>query len=142
MSGDVQVNRRLSIPADEIEFRFTTSSGPGGQHANKVATRVELTWNVEGSRALGPRQRERVRSRLRHRIDAQGNLRVASQRHRSQLRNRQEVLGRLAALVADALVPDKRRVATKPTTASKERRLQAKRRRAHVKRLRHPTLDD
>lgn len=142
MSDDVRVNRRLTIPGDEIELKFTTSSGPGGQHANKAATRVELIWNVDRSDALGPRQRERVKSRLRHRIDSQGNLRLSSARHRSQTRNRQDVLARLARLVDDALVVEKRRVATKPTTASRERRLQAKRRRSNVKRMRRPGFDD
>ena len=142
MSDPVRVNRRVSIPADEIDLKFTTSSGPGGQHANKAATRVDLTWNVTASRALGPRQRERVKSRLRYRIDSQGNLRLSSARHRSQTRNRQDVLARLALLVEEALVPEKRRVATKPTTASKERRLQAKRRRSNVKRQRRPSFDD
>jgi ribosome-associated protein len=139
---DVRVNRSLAIPGDEIELRFTTSSGPGGQHANKAATRVELAWNVAASQALGPRQRERIRDRLRTRIDSSGTLRLGSEKHRSQWRNREDVVQRLAGLVAEALRPEKKRIATGPTAASQERRLKEKRRRSEVKRLRKPSDDD
>ncbi|MGH2729253.1 MAG: alternative ribosome rescue aminoacyl-tRNA hydrolase ArfB [Actinomycetota bacterium] len=131
---DVRVNRSLVIPEDEIEMRFSTSGGPGGQHANKAATRVELTWNVAASRALGPRQRARIEDRLRTRIDSSGALRLTSNKYRSQWRNREDVLERLGDLVADALRPVKKRVGTKPTQASKERRLLDKRRRSAIKR--------
>jgi ribosome-associated protein len=133
---ELRVNRRLVIPPDELEERFTTSSGPGGQHANKVSTRVELEWNVDASRVLGPRQRERIKSKLGRRIDSSGVLRVASEKHRSQLRNRTEVRSRLAQLVGDALVVEKSRVKTKPTRAANQRRLQDKKRRSQIKRAR------
>jgi ribosome-associated protein len=132
----IPISRGVTIPEDEIELKFTTSGGPGGQHANRSATRVELTWNVDHSRALDARQRERVRARLRHRIDSSGALRLASDRHRSQLRNREEVRRRLAGLVSDALRPRARRLPTAPTTAARQRRLSSKRRRAETKRLR------
>lgn len=141
MNG-LRVNRRLVIPEDELEERFSTSSGPGGQHANRASTRAELAWNVETSSALGPRQRERIRARAANRIDSNGVLRVASEKHRSQLRNRDEVRRRLAGLVADALVIEKPRVKTKPTRAGKERRLQQKRRRSQIKRARRVIPDD
>jgi ribosome-associated protein len=130
------------IPTDELEERFSTSSGPGGQHANKASTRAELTWNIESSSVLGPRQRERLRSRLASRLDSNGVLRVASEKHRSQLRNREEARTRLAELVDRALKVERPRVKTKPTRAGKERRLQQKRRRSEIKRARRVTNDD
>jgi ribosome-associated protein len=142
MSGELRVNRRLEIPLDEIEYTFSTSSGPGGQHANKAATRVDLAWNVDESRILTDEHRRRLRSRLRNRIDSSGALRLSSDRHRSQWRNRADVTARLADLVAEALKPPKQRVATAPTRAAKERRLEAKRRRGAIKRNRRATFDD
>ncbi len=135
MTG-VRVNRSVLIPEDEIRLEFTTSGGPGGQHANKSSTRAVLIWNVESSRALGPRQRARVRGKLRHRIDSAGNLRLSSDAHRSQLRNREAVRERLRVLVEDALRPEKKRIGTAPTRSSKEKRLQSKKLRAEVKRAR------
>ena len=143
MTPDVRVNRNLVIPGHEIRLRHTTSGGPGGQHANKVATRVELTWNVAGSEALGPRQRARLLEALKARIDGSGNLHLSSDRRRSQLRNREDVLERLAVLVAGALRPKKSRVATSPSAAARERRLRDKRRRSDAKRARRaPGIDD
>lgn len=142
MSG-IRVNRSVLIPEDEIRLEFTTSGGPGGQHANKSSTRAVLVWNVESSRALGPRQRARVRSKLGHRIDSVGNLRLSSDAHRSQLRNREAVRERLASLVEDALRPEKKRIGTAPTRSSKETRLKSKRLRSEVKRARQaPRADD
>ena len=141
MTG-LRVNRRLVIPLNELEERFSTSSGPGGQHANKASTRAELTWNIESSSVLGPRQRERLRSQLASRLDSNGVLRVASEKHRSQRRNREEVRNRLAVLVDRALKVERPRVKTKPTRAGKERRLQQKRRRSEIKRTRRMTNDD
>jgi ribosome-associated protein len=141
MTG-LRVNRRLVIPPNELEERFSTSSGPGGQHANKTSTRAELTWNIESSTVLGPRQRERLRSQLASRLDSNGVLRVASEKHRSQLRNREEVRNRLAELVDRALKVERPRVKSKPTRAGKERRLQQKRRRSEIKRTRRMTNDD
>jgi ribosome-associated protein len=142
MSGEVRVNRRLEIPLDEIEISFSTSSGPGGQHANKASTRVDLAWNIENSRILDDEERDRIRSRLRNRIDSSGALRLSSDRHRSQWRNRADVTARLADLVSEALKPPKQRVATAPTRAARERRLEAKRRRSAIKRNRRATFDE
>lgn len=136
MSPGVRVSRSVTIPASELSFRFTPSGGPGGQHANRSATRVELAWNVEGTSALGPRQKARVRLALGRRIDAEGNLRLVSDARRSQARNRAEVVERLARLVAGALEVPKRRRPTKPSAGARERRMRAKRRRGEVKRLR------
>lgn len=136
MKGDVRVSRRVTIPSSELAFRFTASGGPGGQHANRSATRAELVWNVEGSAALGPRQKVRVRRALGRRLDAEGNLRLVSDAQRSQARNRRDVEERLARLVGAALEVPKRRVPTRPSAAARERRMRAKRRRGEVKRLR------
>ena len=142
MSG-VRVNRSVVIPEDEIRLEFTTSGGPGGQHANKASTRAVLVWNVDASRALGPRQRARVRGKLRHRIDTSGNLRLSSDAHRSQLRNREAVRERLGTMVEVALRPEKKRIGTAPTRSSKENRLKAKKVRSEVKRARRaPSHDD
>lgn len=115
---------------------FSPSGGPGGQHANKTSTRAELLWNVDESNALTARQKQRVRSQLRGRIDARGLLHLVSDEHRSQTRNRAEVERRLAKLVALALVPPKARVATRPSKGAVERRIQEKKRRSDVKKQR------
>ena len=140
--GGLRVNRSLTIPEDELRFRFSASGGPGGQHANKTATRAELSWDVANSRAPGPIQRRRIRSRLAHRIDAHGVLRVVSDTHRSQLRNRQDALDRLGDMIADALRLEKKRVATKPSRAATERRIRAKKKRSGIKSLRRPPGPD
>jgi ribosome-associated protein len=139
----VRVSRTLEIPDDEITLRFSPSGGPGGQHANRSATRVDLSWNVDGSGVLGPRQRQRIKAALRSRIDSTGTLRLSADTHRSQLRNREEVERRLATLVGGALRPVRRRVATAPSDASRQRRLASKRRRSETKRLRRaPGADE
>jgi ribosome-associated protein len=142
MSEDLHVNRNLDIPADEIELKFTPSGGPGGQHANKASTRVEVSWNVATSNALGPRQRQRIKEKLRHRIDNNGVLRVASDTQRSQLRNREDALARMSHLIADALKPTRKRIPTGPSKGAKERRLSAKRRRSEVKKQRQKRFED
>ncbi|HYZ46192.1 MAG TPA: alternative ribosome rescue aminoacyl-tRNA hydrolase ArfB, partial [Actinomycetota bacterium] len=106
---DLRVTHTLLIPEEELEWSFSPSPGPGGQHANKTSTRAELAWNLERSRVLSPAQRERIRRELHNRIDARGTLRIASSTHRSQLRNREEASRRLAELVGDALRPVKKR---------------------------------
>lgn len=142
MIAPVRINKHLVIPADEIALKYSTSGGPGGQHANKVATRVDLAWNVAESRALGPRQRARILHGLRSRIDSSGTLRLSSDRRRSQLRNREDVLARLQTLVQDALTPPKARIATSPSATARERRLREKRRRSETKRHRRAPLTD
>lgn len=132
----VRVGRSLEIPDDELRLRFTPSGGPGGQHANRSATRVELVWNVAASRALGPRQRQRIEESLRNRIDSAGNLRLSSNAHRSQLRNREEVERRLADLLEAALRSRRGRVATAPSPTAKRRRVDDKKRRSEIKRMR------
>jgi ribosome-associated protein len=138
----IRVNRGLVIPDDELEMTFSPSGGPGGQHANKAATRVEIVWNVEGSRILGPRQRERLLNNLRSRIDDSGALRIRSDRRRSQYRNREDAEERLAQLVADALRPPKRRIATAPSRGANEARLRYKKQQSQKKAARRTNFDD
>jgi ribosome-associated protein len=130
----VRVSRSVVIPLSELDIRFSPSGGPGGQHANRSSTRVELSWNPGESTVLGPVQKARVLERLGNRLDGSGNLRLVSDERRSQLMNRETALERLAALVGDALIPPKPRKPTKPSRSAKEKRIQSKRRRSEVKR--------
>ena len=140
MSG-IRINRTVSVDPAELEFSFTRSGGPGGQHANTSSTKVELRWDVEASPSLTDAQRDRVRHRLANRINADGVLVLHSSEYRSQTRNREAVVARFAALVGDALRVQASRRPTKPTQASRQRRLDAKRRRSETKALRRGPLD-
>jgi ribosome-associated protein len=126
---------RFPLPDDELSWRFSRSSGPGGQHVNTTDTRVELTWPLAKSAALSNAERELAMKRLKHRM-VDGTLTVVSSQYRSQHRNREAARVRLEELVADALTPEKPRRATAPSRASVERRLQSKRRRGELKRSR------
>ncbi len=126
------IDGRLEIPLTEIELRASRSSGPGGQHANVTASRIEAVFDVDASEALTDAQRRRIRQRLGPRVTA------VAQDARSQARNRQLALDRLATRLAKALHRPKARRATKPTRTARERRLGAKRRRGEVKRMRRP----
>ncbi|MFN8232628.1 MAG: alternative ribosome rescue aminoacyl-tRNA hydrolase ArfB [Actinomycetota bacterium] len=141
MLGPLHVTRSIVIPEGELRWRFSHASGPGGQSVNTADSRVELSFDVSSSSALGPVQRSRALRRLAGRL-VDGVLTVAVQRERSQLRNRQLARERLAALLAKAVAPPPpRRRPTRPTTASVERRLRDKRRRSQTKRLRRPDDD-
>ena len=105
----IYINDQLSIPLAELRFRFTPSSGPGGQHANRSATRVELFFDVASSPSLSETQRERVLAETKTYIDGEGVLRLASQVSRSQVQNRQEATARFQELLVQALKPRKRR---------------------------------
>jgi len=131
MDGEsIRVTRSVSIPRSEIELRFSRSSGPGGQHAQKTESRVEAVFDVEASSALTDRQKSRVLGR------AGPVLRAVAQDERSQWRNRELATERLVEQLRQALRVERRRRPTKPTAASRERRLEDKRRRGEVKRLR------
>lgn len=134
--SNIRIGRTLIIPEAEVQMRFVTSGGPGGQHANKASTKVELVWNPMESAVLSARQKALIRTHLRHRLTDTGDLRVNADSSRSQLRNRQEAERRLARLVAEALRPRKTRRATQPTTAARERRLRDKRHRSETKKMR------
>ena len=134
--GVVRITPSLSLPLSELQFRFTPSGGPGGQHANKVSTRVEVRFDVSGSPSLGPRQRARLLDRLGPEV------RVTADDERSQLRNRQVAVDRLRVRLADALHVDKPRRPTRPSRGAKERRLALKRQTSERKRNRRPDIDD
>ncbi len=134
--GEVRIDRSVSIPEEEIELSFARAGGPGGQHVNTSSTKVELRWDIGASRALDETQRRRVREHLGNRVTKDDVLVLHASEHRSQSQNRRAVVGRFRNLLREALRPPKRRVPTRPTRASEERRLESKRRRAEKKRLR------
>jgi ribosome-associated protein len=129
-ADSIRVTRSVVVPLGEIELRFSRSSGPGGQHAQKSETRVEALFDVEASEALTEAQKRRVLAR------AGPVIRAVAQDERSQWRNRELAIERVAAQLRDALRVERRRVATQPTAAAVERRLDEKRRRSATKRLR------
>lgn len=132
----LRVNRSLRIPVHELDWRFTPSGGPGGQHANRSNTRVEVRFDIAGSPSLGPRQRARLLERFGP------SVRVVVDDERSQLRNRSLAQQRLAARLESALRIDKERRATAPTATARRRRLEQKRRRGQQKQeRRQPNVD-
>ena len=137
----LRVTPGLTIAESELAWRFSRSSGPGGQGVNTTDSRVELVWDAAGSASLTPHQRERILARLSGRLVG-GVLTITASEQRAQVRNREAARERLAALVADALRPPAPpRRATKPTRGAKERRLGAKKQRTDVKRLRRRPED-
>jgi ribosome-associated protein len=131
MDGEsIRVTRSVRVPLSEIELRTSRSSGPGGQHAQKTETRVEAVFDVEASSALTETQKRRVLAK------AGPVLRAVAQDERSQARNRQLAVDRLVETLREALRVPRRRIVTEPTAASKERRLEEKKRRSETKRLR------
>lgn len=132
----LQISASIAIPDDELVERFVRSSGPGGQNVNKLSTAVELRFDAASSPSLPEAVRERLLTRRDRRITAEGVIVLSAQRFRTQDRNREDARERLADLIRSALVAPKPRLATKPTRASKERRLTSKRERASVKRTR------
>ena len=130
MADELRVTRYCRIPLDELEWRFSASGGPGGQHANTANTRAEVRFDVARSPSLGPRQRARLLERLGPVV------RVVASDERSQARNRELALERLRSRMADALRVERPRRKTVPSAAARRRRVESKRRRSEVKRLR------
>lgn len=137
------VTRSIRIPRDEFTFTFMRSSGPGGQNVNKVNTKVRLRWDVTGSPSLSEAVKARFQQAYSRRITAEGDLLITSQRYRDQVRNIDDCLEKLRELLAAVAAPPRRRKKTRPSRASKERRLKGKREQSERKRSRRkPGRDD
>jgi ribosome-associated protein len=137
MDGEsIRVTRSVVLPLSEVLFRYSRSSGPGGQHAQKTETRVEAVFDVEASAALTAAQKQRVVAK------AGPVVRAVAQDERSRLRNRELAVERLVEQLRAALRVERKRVATRPSAAARERRLEQKRRRSRTKRLRRPGDDE
>jgi len=142
VSEPIRVTRSILVPARELRWRFSRSSGPGGQSVNTADSRVELSLDLRTTTALGPIQRSRALDRLSRRL-VDGVLTVTASEHRSQLRNREAARERLAATLAKAVAPPPpKRAPTRPSRAAAERRLAEKKRRAAIKRLRRDGADE
>lgn len=136
-SDDLQIGRHFTIPAGELEWRFDPSGGPGGQHANKAATRAEVSWDLGASPSVPDDLRDRLLERLGGKAPG-GVVTVTVDETRSQWRNRVLARRRLVEILTDAAKRPKRRRRTKPSRAAKRRRLEEKRKRGEIKRLRGP----
>jgi ribosome-associated protein len=139
----IRITSGLTIPTEELRFRFSRSGGPGGQNVNKRETRVELVFDVASSPSLGPRQRARAMERLSHRLDSRGQLHIVASETRTQAQNRELAIERFQALMADALrPPPPARRKTKPSAGANKRRLESKTRRSRLKRERKWVPED
>ena len=128
-----EISLQLRVPEEEFAWSFARSGGPGGQNVNKVASKAVLRWDVAKTQSLPVEIKSRLRAQQANRITSEGVLIITSQHHRDQERNRQDCLGKLRAMILRAAVAPKKRRPTRPTRGSKERRLQAKKRRAKLK---------
>jgi len=137
----IPVTGGINLPAAELQWQFVRSSGPGGQNVNKVASAVELRWDLRGSTSLPYGVRLRLEALAGSRLTADGVLIIRAERHRTQERNRADALERLVELVRRAAVPPKPRKKTKPSRASKRKRLDGKRHQGDKKRLRSKGYD-
>ena len=137
----IPINETLSLPAAELQFRFTTGGGPGGQHVNKTATRVTLLFDVAASPSLDEATRARLFDRLATRLDRRGVLHIDVQESRSQWQNRELAVARLQTVLAGALIDQAERRPTRPSRRARQPRLDDKRRRSSVKRERQQRRD-
>jgi ribosome-associated protein len=131
-----------SIPEQDLQFQFVRASGPGGQNVNKVATAAQLRFDLAGTQALAAPVKARLRAIAGNRVNADGALLIMARNHRTQEGNRRAALSRLEELIARASVEPKKRHATRPTLGSRQRRLDNKRERKQIKRLRGRVADD
>lgn len=136
------VNSRISIPDSELRFSYVRSSGPGGQNVNKVASKAVLRWHAAESPSLPPDVKARFLVRYKSRLTTEGELIVTSQRYRDQGRNTSDALDKLRTMLVSVLAPPKKRRPTKPTKASKRRRVESKQARSRTKQLRGKVGED
>ncbi len=125
-----------SVPESELDIAFVRSSGPGGQNVNKTSTKAQVRWNVGRSGAFTEEQKAAIREAAGNRLTADDEILISAEAERSQPQNRDAAIGRLQALIAEALAPKKERVATQPSRAERDRRLEEKRRQAGKKQMR------
>ena len=140
-SDVIAINEKLSLPEAELQFRFSTGGGPGGQHVNKTATRVTLLFDVANSPSLDEETRVRLLDRLASRIDGRGLLHIDVHESRSQWQNRTAAVDRFRNLMADALVEQAERHPTRPSRRARQARLETKRRRSTIKQHRRQRWD-
>lgn len=138
----IEISAGVLVPHEELILRASRSSGPGGQHVNTSSTRIELVWDIASSPSIDDDMRARLMQRLSNRVDSSGKIRLVAQSERSQLRNRDAVIERFGKMIRGALVEQKQRKATRPTKASKRKRIEAKKHRAAVKQQRREPLGD
>lgn len=136
MTNTIIINNYTAIPSSEISFRFSRSGGPGGQNVNKLETKVELLFDVANSAGLTDEQKQRVLVREKNRIDADGILSVTAQESRSQFANREAAVEKFVAILAGALAKRKKRIRTRASKASREKRIEGKKRRGRTKQTR------
>jgi ribosome-associated protein len=137
----ILINEKLGLPQSELQFRFSTGGGPGGQHVNKTATRVTLLFDVANSPSLDEDTRARLLNRLASRLDRRGLLHIDVHESRSQWQNRAMAIARFQSLVAEALVESPERHPTRPSRRARQERLEEKRRRSNVKKDRQRRWD-
>ena len=139
--NELRVNESIAIPRSELQYRASRAGGAGGQHVNTSSTRIELLWDLTHSTAVDETARLRLLEKLAARLDAEGKVRVVASDRRSQLQNRESAEARLVDIVRRALVIPKKRKATRPSKAAKQRRLTDKKKRSKQKKDRRPDFD-
>jgi len=137
---DLKISRTLAIPSKEIKWRFSRSSGPGGQNVNKIESRVEIIFDLEDSKVLNDNQKEILKRNLKNKL-VNNSLRLAVQEHRNQLLNRQLALMKFSSIIKNALnKPSKLRKSTQPTKASQKKRVEVKKKRGELKKSRQKEI--
>jgi ribosome-associated protein len=143
LSNEICVTRSVRIPRSELSFQFSRSGGPGGQNVNKLNTRVQMRWNVDSTGSVSDAVRERLLARARRRINSEGELIITSQRFRDQAKNIDDCIEKLSELIRECTAVPRTRKQTRPSKASKRRRLEAKKQHSQRKQARRrPRLDE